>query len=87
MIPGFITRLVREVRTVVHAPVVQAAVLAVIGRFLLFVDVLTGMHRPRPARQQTGTGSGSPVPSTIRNFSPDLMRKFIFLMDVLVLPG
>jgi hypothetical protein len=31
----------------------QAAVLTVIDRFLLVVDVLTGVHRPLPAMQQT----------------------------------
>ena len=44
--------LVRKVRSVGHAPILQAAVLAVIDRSLLVVDLLTGVHRPRPAMQQ-----------------------------------
>ena len=56
----------------VHAPVLQAAVIAVIDRFLLVVDVLTGVHRPRPAMQQTGTGSDSTGPVPYPNFFPDI---------------
>jgi hypothetical protein len=70
-LPGFLTNLVRTVRSVVHAPVLQGAVLTVIDRFQLVMDVLTGVHRHRPAMQQKWTGFNRLVLSP-NKFSPDI---------------
>jgi hypothetical protein len=72
MIRNFLTKLVRTVRTVVPSPRFQTAIVTVIERTCLVVDLLTGVYRPRPAVQQTGTGSQRPIQSPVNIFSPDI---------------
>jgi hypothetical protein len=72
MIRNFLTKLVRTVRTVVPSPRFQTAIVIVIERTCLVVDLLTGVYRPRPAVQQTGTGSHRMISSPVRIFSPDI---------------
>jgi hypothetical protein len=72
MIRNFLTKLVRTVRTVVPSPRFQTVIVIVIERTCLVVDLLTGVYRPRPAVQQTGTGSQRSIQSPVNIFSPDI---------------
>ncbi len=76
MIRNFLTKLVRTVRTVVPSPRFQTAIVTVIERTCLVVDLLTGVYRPRPAMQQTGMGPHYRIPFPVRIFSPRTLLFF-----------
>lgn len=69
-------KLVRTVRTVVPSPRFQTAVVTLIERTGLVVDLLTGVYRPRPATQKTGMRSYRMIPSLVRIFSPHTLLFF-----------
>jgi hypothetical protein len=61
MIRRFLTKLVSTVRTVVQVPILRKAVVSVIIRTWVVVDVLTGISHPRPVIQHLQKGSQTHV--------------------------
>lgn len=72
MIWNFPTKMVRTVRTVASSPILQMAIVTLVNRTCLVVDLLTGRYTPRPAVRQERVRSADPVSPPQGILPPDI---------------